>query len=257
MTADQIIAVSASVGACMSALATFLTVLQIARQRESSYRPELAISRTFFSSTTDPLAEGLIPGVWTEHEVQQAEEASTVRRTQFAVPLRNIGLGTAKTVDVSWAFDIGELTKRVNDLAQLSSTPAQLSYESGTLHLKSENVGTFTSMWCNQKHSSMDYVMSAAVDNKPGRLVLPHAYIQLVSALVFFTATEKNHGTFPEIPRLTLQLDYRDIGDQKHRATFAVQCELEAVSSNGQIIRGVVEFTKIAGDLAALDEAVP
>jgi hypothetical protein len=56
MTNDQIVALLASIGACLSAVATFLTVRQIAKQRVASYRPELALSQSIFEGSTDPAA---------------------------------------------------------------------------------------------------------------------------------------------------------------------------------------------------------
>ena len=53
MTVDQLVALGASIGACLSAIAAFLMIRQIARQREASYRPELALSRTAIRSTRD------------------------------------------------------------------------------------------------------------------------------------------------------------------------------------------------------------
>ena len=44
MTADQYIALGASVAACMAAIAAFWTVWMMARQQRATYRPELALS---------------------------------------------------------------------------------------------------------------------------------------------------------------------------------------------------------------------
>ena len=242
MTTDQFIALGASVGACLSAVATLWTVRQMARQREASYKPELALSRTFFRSVADPLAKGSLPVWWTEPEGIGSEPA--VARRPFTVPLRNIGLGTAKKVEVSWSFQIADMVETANQLAQRSLTPAYFSYEAGALHLDSDSVGRSVSMWQNQQHDSIDYVMPAAVESKPVLLRVPHAYIQLVSALIFFAAKDKGRKAFPDIPALSLKLEYRDIGDQKHGAGFEVGCELGAFTGEGEILSGSLEFTK-------------
>ncbi len=152
MTTDQIIALGASVGACLSAIATFLTIRQMARQREASYKPELTPSRTNFCSTTNPLTGGALPDYWAEPP-EGADAVPAAPRMHFSVPLRNIGLGAAKTVDVSWSFQINEFVEAVNKAAQRSLTPAYFSYQSGALHFKSDSGDSSTSMWENQRHA--------------------------------------------------------------------------------------------------------
>ena len=245
MTIDQIIALAASIGACLSALATFLTVRQVARQREASYKPEITPSRTHFRSTTNPLTKGPLPDLWVE-PLEGADPVPARPGTHFSVPLRNIGLGAAKAVEASWSFQIGAFVEAVNRVAQRSLTPAYFSYESGMLHFNTDNSGRSTSIWQNQQRASIDYLMSAAVESKPVMLVVPHAYITLVSALLFFNARDKDSKRMPDIPPLTLQLVYRDIGDRKHSGAFEVHCELAAVRGDGEVLHGWLEFTKTA-----------
>jgi len=64
MTIDQGIALATSIAACLSALAAFFTIRQVSKQRESSYHPELAVSRTKFQCISNPLSEGHIPDTW-------------------------------------------------------------------------------------------------------------------------------------------------------------------------------------------------
>jgi hypothetical protein len=93
MTIDQVVALLASIGACLSAVATFLTVRQIAKQREASYRPELALSRILFEGSRGPIAEGAIPSFWTKKPEYDESQKELQRLT---VPLQNVGLGPRK-----------------------------------------------------------------------------------------------------------------------------------------------------------------
>jgi hypothetical protein len=117
MTTDQFVALFASIGACLSAVATFLTVRQIAKQREASYRPELALSRVYLECTKDPLAQGPIPTLWAA-KGQDGKTDPLIRR--LSLPLRNVGLGTAKGVSITWTFPFEDITTQVNELAQKS-----------------------------------------------------------------------------------------------------------------------------------------
>ncbi len=241
MTNDQIVALLASLGACFSAIATFLTVRQIAKQREASYRPELAISRVFLECTKDPIAPGPIPTLW----IAKSEDGKTdsLSRT-FSLSLRNVGLGTAKSVSVSWSFPFEGITKQVNELAQRTLSAAYFTFEKESLSLNSEDFGKTTSMWMNQKQETLDYVLPAAVHHEPVMLTLPHAYTQIVSSLLYFSARQKDRHSFPEIPPLIAHMEFSDIGGAKHGATFSIQFQLSAIGGAGEFISGYIESRK-------------
>ena len=136
MTNDQLVALLASIGACLSAVATFLTVRQIAKQREASYRPELALSRVYLECTKDPIAQGPIPTLW----AAKGKDGKTDPLTRsLSLPLRNVGLGTAKGVSISWSFPFDALTKQVNELAQKSLSAAYYTFEEESLSLDSQD----------------------------------------------------------------------------------------------------------------------
>ena len=182
MTIDQLIALSASIGACLSALATFLTVQQVAKQRRASYQPDLALTQIVVTGVPDSNNKSPLPIVWNTNP--PGIGSSQPRRC--AIPVLNVGLGAAKDVVVSWSFPIDELVKSVNDLAQRTLTPAYLRNEHGTLYIKSDLFGDIDIMWQNQQVSRIDYVLPATVQDKPLYLEMPWAYVTLVSMLLYF-----------------------------------------------------------------------
>lgn len=243
MTNDQLVALFASIGACLSAVATFLTVRQIAKQREASYRPELAFSRVYLECTKDPIASGPIPTHW----IAKGKDGTTDPLTRgLSLSLRNVGLGTAKAVSLSWSFPFDTVTKLVNELAQKSLSAAYFTFEKDALSLDSQDFGKSTSMWMNQKQGTMDYVLPAVVDHDPSLVTIPHAYIQIVSSLLYFAARQTDLGQFPEIPPLVVRMEYSDIGEAKHHATFSIQFQLSAIGGKGEFINGYLEATKVA-----------
>jgi len=242
MTIDRIIALAASIGACLSAVATFLTVRQIAKQRQASYYPELALSRIAFEGSTSPIATGALPTFWTKHAADGRSE-QTIQKLR--VPLQNVGLGTAKAVEISWSFPIADVVARVNLLAQRTLTPAYFTYVNGCVSVKWENLGDSFSYWGNQKSASIDFVLPAAVRSEPVELILPHAYILLCSALLFFGMKGKNGESFPEIPDLRVSFECIDIGEQKHHAEFDIAFHLIAIGLEGDAMHGFLEPKKV------------
>lgn len=241
MTNDQIIALLASLGACFSAIATFLTVRQIAKQRESSYKPELVLSRVIVECTKDPIASNTIPTLWIPSgKVGKTDSLSGT----FSLPLLNIGLGSAKSVYVFWSFPFEKVTKQVNDLAQKTLSAAYFTFEKEILSFDSENLGKRVSIWENQKQETLDYVLPSAIYHETVMLKLPLAYTQIVSAFLYFSARDKDRKSFPEIPPLVAKIEFSDISEAKHCAIFNVYFKIGAIAMNGEFISGYVESQK-------------
>ncbi|HUO55283.1 MAG TPA: hypothetical protein VMU18_11110, partial [Rhodoblastus sp.] len=114
MTFDQFIAVSAACGTALSAIATLLTVRQIAMQRQASYRPEIVLERkTFRLSRSEDQKDGP-PDLWTT----TCGETKESPKRSFQLDLINIGLGSAKSIKIFWSFDIKNMINEINTLAQ-------------------------------------------------------------------------------------------------------------------------------------------
>jgi len=239
MTIDQVIALAASVGACLSAIAAFFAVRQSSIHSKASYKPELVIARTLFECE----AKDSIPYEWINRE-DEKEEADL--RRMFSVPLRNVGLGAAKQVSISWSFPIEKMVETVNKMAQKSLIPAYFEYERGALSLKSEKLAQHTSFWSNQQKETIDFVLPAPVDESPVRLVVPLAFTQLVSALVYFAAKADDFDSFPEIPLLKVEMSYFDIGGSKHSCGFNLEANISMVMNKGEGMNGYIESRRSA-----------
>ena len=242
MTPDQWIALTTSVGACLSALATFLTVRQIAKQREASYRPELAISQVDFEAGPDPIRAGVLPTKWIARNWKEIEKPATFE--DLSLPLRNIGLGSARAVHLQWDFDLAGTVKTANELAQRTLTPAYFSIDEWSVSIKSEDLGNGSSLWKNQREVVIDFVLPASINKKPVLVRLPHAYVQLASALVYLRSKDKEKEHSFELPSLSATFTFSDIGGIKHDAVFDVKVHLVALSDGGEGMTGYVECSK-------------
>jgi hypothetical protein len=230
MTYDQLIDLSTSVATFISAVATLLTVRQMAKQRQTSYRPELVLSSTHFEGHAE--VAGQLPLGWITRAPQPDAE-NTPR--ELSIPLHNVGLGAAKGVSITWSFPIEVTVKEANSLAQQALIPAYFALQDGDLSMTSERFSQTTSMWRNQQNISIDFVLPAAVLKDPFVLKLPHAYIQLCSSLLYFSAHIDSRKSFSQFPPLTADLKYQDIGGAQH------QIRLEASSGSGEKMWGTIE----------------
>jgi hypothetical protein len=225
MSIDQIISLTASVGACLAAVATFLTVWQIAKQRKASYRPELVLGSGEFEARANAYHSGL-PNDWRNPEpkligcVTNISLASNV----FGLPLANIGLGAARKISISWKFAIEDAVKNVNKYAKEAGFDDFLSFDRGTLKMQSPSVASF---WINQETQTMDYVLPASTPGAVVRLRPPDAYILLVSAAVSlnFSSRIKESGGRPELlelPALSVGLSFEDIAGKKQAVSSSI-----------------------------------
>ncbi|WP_322517799.1 hypothetical protein SR870_09925 [Rhodopseudomonas palustris] len=246
MSIDQGIALLSSIGACMAAIATFLTVLQISKQRRASYRPELVLSRTPFEGGTAEAANCRLPDLWNaqRQDNEADEKAKPARDWSFlAVPLANIGLGAARGVNVSWSFPIEDLADQLNKRAQQTLTPAYFTFVNGVFSLKSERLGNWTSLWLNQKSEHVDFVVPIAIQRDLLMLKIPHAYVAGVSALLVLGVDQKD-SSFPDIPSLCVELEYSDIANERYSSSFEIEFHLVMIGDKGQTIRGYLEPRK-------------
>jgi hypothetical protein len=241
MTIDQIIALLSSAGACGAAVAALLTTWQVAKQRRASYRPELALSTTRFEASGATVGQPILPLHW----IRQAA-VSVKEEKFFAMPLNNIGLGSAKEVKITWSFDIPDLIDEINAGFQRALIPAHFIFEGEMLTLRSQSLGQKTSLWRNQRNAHTDYILPAAVQPEPYMLTVPDAYQLLVAGRLFVWAQFPEHREAElEIPVLHLLIEYLDIGNAKHSAQFDIRCDLLMIRGPGEAFEGYLASKRI------------
>lgn len=229
MTIDQIIAVSASVAGCLSALAAFLAVREMVKERRESYRPDLALSAMYFVGIPDPLLGGPLPMLWI---AGLQADLSKVNSRFFEVPLRNVGLGAAKQITATWSLDVEDFAREVNALAVRAGTEARVSYTGETVSLESEVLKGHVSFWKNQRVRTIDYLLPASVEIKAFQLELPMTYIMLSTLLIHLGFKEENRGSSLVVPTLGVTFDYSDIGGVKHQVSYDIKCNVMMMSES-------------------------
>lgn len=246
MTADQIIALCASVGACLSALATFMTVREIAKQRRDSCLPDIALTETsvFCRSNLDKMPEGeapspagevLVPFFWTSDDSDRQQK----RELSFALPITNVGLGTAKDLKLSWSYPVGPIVDALNEWAQHLSDAIHLDYNPANeaLSFKHGTEIQWALFWRNIKTADIDYVLPLSTHPQPSHVMIPAPFI-LLSGVYFYLLVRDGSGKdrIPAelgIDKLQLDLTYKDIANRRIRSSYVVRLETFAITANG------------------------
>jgi hypothetical protein len=235
MTIDQIVALFASVGACASAVATCLTVREMAKQRTTSFRPELVISRV---SITGSQQEG--KGLPTEWEALSRDAAGTTTRGPATLAVSNVGLGAAKDLRFVSSFDVADAVETLNQLATQGSVSAEMRIdEIGALCFEAREIG-MEAMWVDQQNEASDYLLPAFSHSDSFHLQIPRTYILAVAAFVYVWALSVPHHGFGKLPPLVVAVAYADIAGVQHNERFVIE-------SNLQMVRGIGE--QFAADL--------
>ena len=187
---DQIIALLACLLSLLVAMATFLTVRQIAKQREASYRPELVFATAVYEAWS---AQNNIH--W-----KCSSLSSESKRENFArITFINIGLGAAKE--------------------------GYVENETGSVHFNSKNGGNASHIWTNQKNRNLDYILSNSEGLREKSLELPSAYLSLYASYCAHSMIPKVQS-LEEFPALNSMVTYKDIAEKVYSSAFTLKPEL-------------------------------
>ena len=188
-----------------------MTVTQISRQQRASYRPEIAFSRVFFEASTK---DAKLPTRWANWGKKRGE--SPLQDDRLSVPLANIRLATAKDVSLRWSFPFDRAVQQVNELAQQELVPIYLQFDDKGLHLDS-TFFRYGSNWQNQRDKSWDYVLPVSIEPNSTLVEIPHAYILLVSAIIYIMHKNMKLGA---VPPISVDLMFADVAGNRYKSSF-------------------------------------
>ncbi|MDD5300044.1 MAG: hypothetical protein PHD65_06075 [Gallionella sp.] len=244
MTIEQLITLLAGIGTVVSAGVAFWAVLQMKKQRELSYLPDLVISRMFFDGCRCQDAESYFANGWTPSPFLKIEGDEEF---VFYLPLRNVGLGTAKNISVAWSFPIEEIVCKLNDLGQKNLPLTHFSFDDGKITIQSESLGNQgLNSWFNQQKSSLEYLLPVTVKSEPVKLEFPILFTQLCSYLFFFHEKNNDPNSMQNFPVIRAHFEYYDIGGELHKTDFDINVLLRHAEGDGRIVSGELEATKLS-----------
>ncbi|UQS17213.1 hypothetical protein [Pseudomonas sp. HS6] len=224
LSIDQVIAVSSSVAAAVSAIATLCTVLQIAANKKSSYKPEVIFASTKFTTREvkdDPNDRG--------------------RDKQISVDVYNIGLGPAKNMKISWSFSISSALAKIDALADSGVNVKTFKYKNDFLFSNAE--GGSSSAWRNQKTIIIDFVLPASVDKQSLVVRIPYVYSVLWESYVIAAVSDDKADLIDNFPELAFKVSYQDVAGIKYTISRKLKFDIVSISP-GEGVAGSVSNSK-------------
>lgn len=243
ITLDRIIALVASVGACLSAIAAFLSVRQTIKQRKISYIPEIVIQPT--SVMVEGLSRNKPPTNIIKNNYKNHESI-------ISLHLENIGLGTAVSLEFKWKAPLKKMIDDINSFHKEKSDGISISLKNHgidiTIANESKAFYTF-----NGQDGKIDYVLPVNTEKTPRLLHLPNAYLNIY---LYWIIVNLNKPSFevldgPDIPRLNLT--YRDVDGTMFKRTYKLKIDTIMISlpnkdsefDNNGVFKGYIIMEKI------------
>jgi hypothetical protein len=228
VTSDQIISAISSFGTVAAAIATWLTIRQVVKQRRASYMPDLFVAHTCFEAHSKK--HDLLSGWYSQDETKGKRKSDlTPDFPECVLQLTNIGLGAARNVTVTWSFPLEAAISEINDLAKQSNIKCLLKSEPEGIRI--DLAGTW---WWSQveREQTIEYVLPASISSEKHFIKCPSDYVAVASAALYVAlrpgmqwrkAETKN---IRALPNLTLALEFDDIGGERYKLDYDIEFEL-------------------------------
>jgi hypothetical protein len=223
MNTIEWISLLSSIGALITAIIAACTLLELFRQRKSSYKPDLCVLKNGFQLRSSKISDVELATEWGK---QNEEEGDLLFNANMAVV--NIGFGAAKNVTAKWVYDKEKLLNEVNDLAQKTHQPFYIEKSEHMLSINNKGIGQYM---VNAQMDSVEfeYLLPLSHDNTGREVRLPPSYTLLVST--YLSLQSYNNEKFDElnIPDLSLELSYSDIGKGKLKTEHKIECRVTSI----------------------------
>ena len=216
------------IGTFISAFVAMFTVLEIKKQRLSSYKPELILDSfvSFFFADNFLSTDDNIRYKTTKYlENNQKHLKETDKTISMDYLLQNIGFGTAKYIEGFWSFDYKKASKILK------------KYVKEDYLIENDNDGFSISnekrdFWLffrksNLEKDTIDFILPESQgENGKGRTV-PSIITQVYAYYIVFKYNisvgvneEHCYEEFEELPKPKFKVTYKDFNNKKHTKTF-------------------------------------
>ena len=223
MSISEWISLASSIGAMSAAVVALFTLVELFRQRKSSYKPDLCIlQNSFVIRGSEIQGVNLALDWW----AQRGDGVNALARP--CIYLVNVGFGAAKKVYAKWIFDQEKLIKDVNQLAQKSYQSFFIEKERLFLSLKTKSQSVY-GVNAEMDTWEYEYLLPLSQDESGREVPLPPSYKFLISAYLSLSVMEERFFEDLKVPEIKLELAYTDIGRGKHSSTHKLACELTSV----------------------------
>ncbi|MET4082846.1 hypothetical protein ABIB40_002810 [Pedobacter sp. UYP30] len=228
------------VATLVTALATFWTVLEVKKQRETSYRPEIYLGNQQINFYGLKWKDTFLPFSYSTEEIKEFNDMSC--ENYINIDLHNVGFGVAKAIEYEWSFDIQRVIESIDQVNHIGFF--HVHYDK-ILEISAPQIEfKFSHMVTNQlRKNTVNYILSSSIEKIATKINVPSCYIDLYliflsSALNYYSKKSetkkevKTHNIELEnFPQLKLKLAYKDLHGKSHSKSFGLRFSFNHLSS--------------------------
>lgn len=219
-TSDWINSIAA-IAAFLTAIITFLTVIEIKKQREHSYHPEINVANIeFYLYKSDYHAsetEKKLYLFYSKRRIPENESKSGFN--ELAIDINNIGLAVAKQVNCYWEADIDAICKALDHKKKSIAnwkikdhffcvTSERLNLE-WVFAIEEDNEGEY-----------FNFILPYSVENRNTQLRVPSYFTDLYWIYKVKEVLDKPYTSDMDYPPIKLHIEYTNIHGKKIKKTF-------------------------------------
>ena len=243
--------------AAISSLGTFITafialraIKETQKQRESSYKPEIYISRTYAEIFSPDFGVDLCRVNYMQElnskpkdqiKYEPAEQGYIYDTARYLPPalwistgFNNIGMGTAKMIDYNWQFDYNKAVEVLNDYEHNCTLKFDQGHSLGkntkAYYIKENDLKWFWSIdeYHNTNTFHIDFLEHKNQFTMQSVLNISDDYLDVLILYLFYkhgllygdNATENIYELFEDLPPLKLIISYSDIQNKRYKKQF-------------------------------------
>jgi hypothetical protein len=224
----------ASVAALATALASLWTVMEMKKQRESSYHPEIYISSQFVYFYARKFQGHYEPFEYSLDKLSPDEKNEHAKLDRISIGVHNIGIAAAKSISYQWKYDVEDMISKIKELNKNSFY--EIHYEGGLLDILPNTTEGGRSGFTSDdfKEFFLNYLLPSSFTEASSTIRVPQTYLNLFSLYLsaFYTSFDKEVKKeefrqvdlkMEDLPPLSLTFTYNDLGNKKQVKSFRLQ----------------------------------
>jgi len=238
----------------ITSCAALLTVIQVKKQRETSYFPELYLGSKLVTIYGQECKNTFLPFKYLTEEKREND----IRKISHEISLDvfNVGFAVAKAVEYSWSFDLNKIIDIIN---KYNKSDFFHIFWNKTLTIEVPKLGyKYTHIVSNQiRKKNISYVLPSSIEKIPTQISIPASYIDLfilyacISLEIFDSektdeiAFKSYNIDFDNFPPLLVVIIYNDLCGKKHTKKFKILPDLTTLNAAYSINSESEEFGSI------------
>ena len=216
----------------VTAVAALVTILEMKRQRVSSYKPELVLIP--LTLRFEP-SDGFPPLICRRKDTPFDRHDSLL---SVSVDCINIGVGAARDLFATWEFDHQLAVAEVSPFVTHRGYSIWLDQGNTRIDFEEDGQTRMTSFTDLPVTSNTTYLLPVQAPENVFQIPLPPDYLLFMRLGIYCVpghpSNEGPHVALPKIPPLTLRLAYTDSGGARRLRAFQLEFRFGMLSSSSR-----------------------